>query len=256
MHRFYVPPELCSAAEIILTGREAHHATHVLRLRRNETITILDGAGTFIEAEVTESDRDELKLRVLRRVSGNALPCKVTLLQAIPKGKLMESIVQKATELGVFRIVPIQSERVVRLLDKGHAGKETAKLRTVAIEAIKQCGCPWLPVVEEPVTVEDYLSRSKQSDLSLVASLMERDRHPGDWFRVYSEEKKALPRSVSVWIGPEGDFSPRELEAIQAGSARPITLGPFVLRSETAAIYAVSIINYVAQIGSRAQASV
>jgi 16S rRNA (uracil1498-N3)-methyltransferase len=251
MHRFYLPPELARDPVVFLTGREAHHAMHVLRLRPGEKVAILDGAGQQIDAEVLLIERDRVGLKVLSRAAGSALPCQVTLLQAIPKGKLIESIVQKATELGTSRVVPILSERVVRKLDADQAVRETEKLRTVAIEAIKQCGCPWLPKVELPMTIEDFLSRGEPYEMPLVASLHELSRHPRDWFRSYIDNHTRLPRTVCIWIGPEGDFTPAELKSIEGSGALPITLGPFVLRTETAAIYSVSVINYEAQLLSR-----
>ena len=185
MHRFYLPPELARDPVIFLTGREAHHALHVLRLRHGEKVAVLDGAGQQLDTEVFSVERDRVGLKVLSRIPGSALPCQVTLLQAIPKGKLIESIVQKATELGVSRIVPILSERVVRQLDADQSVREAEKLRTVAVEAIKQCGCPWLPKVELPMTIEGFLSRGELHELPLVASLQEHSRHPRDWFRSY-----------------------------------------------------------------------
>jgi len=251
MHRFFVPPDLARDPVIFLTGREAHHAKHVLRLRHGEKVTVLDGAGQQLEAEVFSIDRDRVGMRVLSRIAGPTLPCQVTLLQAIPRGKLIESIVQKATELGVSRIVPILSQRVVRHLDAAQAVREVDKLHNVAVEAIKQCGCPWLPKVELPMTIEAFLSLKERSELQLVASLQEHCLHPKDWFHTYVDNHARLPKSVCVWIGPEGDFTPTELKSIEESGALPITLGPFVLRTETAAVYSLSVINYEAQLWSR-----
>ena len=251
MHRFFLPPEFATGPIIFLTDCEAHHAMHVLRLRQGEKVAVIDGAGHQLDTEVCSIERNRIGLKVRSRTPGSALPCQVTLLQAIPKGKLIESIVQKATELGVFRIVPILTERVVRQLDADQAAREAEKLRTVAVEAIKQCGCPWLPKVELPITIEDFLSRGECYELPLVASLQERSRHPGDWFRRYIDDHSRLPRSVCIWIGPEGDFTSTELKSIEGMGALPITLGPFILRTETAAIYSLSVINYEAQLLSR-----
>jgi len=251
MHRFFLPPEFATGPIIFLTDREAHHAMHVLRLRQGEKVAVIDGAGHQLDTEVCSIERNRIGLKVRSRTPGSALPCQVTLLQAIPKGKLIESIVQKATELGVFRIVPILTERVVRQLDADQAAREAEKLRTVAVEAIKQCGCPWLPKVELPISIEGFLSRGERYELPLVASLQEQSRHPGDWFRRYIDDHARLPRSVCIWIGPEGDSTATELKSIEGMGALPITLGPFILRTETAAIYSLSVINYEAQLLSR-----
>src|ERR1700761_6589435 len=121
MHRFYLPPDHCQNNVLTLTENEAHHASHVLRVRHGERVIVLDGAGQESLCEVQKPDHGDLKLKVMQRSSIPALPYQITLLQAIPKGKIIESIIQKATELGVHRVVPILSDRVVTQLDDENA---------------------------------------------------------------------------------------------------------------------------------------
>jgi 16S rRNA (uracil1498-N3)-methyltransferase len=239
MHRFYIPPERCRDEELFLTGSEAHHALHVVRVRRGQSVTVLDGVGHELLCDVQQSDRDKLRLCVRQRKTAAPLACHITILQAVPKGKLFESIIQKATELGAVRIVPLLSERVVVHLDKKETMRKAAKWQSIAVEAIKQCGAPWLPEVEIPMSPADFLAKKVQFDLALVGSLQSDAIHPKNWLQ---NEKK--PQSAAIWIGPEGDFTPAELEAIKASGAHPITLGPLILRTETAAIYCLSILNY------------
>jgi 16S rRNA (uracil1498-N3)-methyltransferase len=168
-------------------------------------------------------------------------------LQAVPKGKIIESIIQKATELGVTRIVPLLSERVVVDLDEKHAGRKAEKWQQVAVEAIKQCGAAWLPRVELPVTPKEFLARRETFELPLVASLQPGAEHPRNYFRKFEAQHGRKPRSACIWIGPEGDFTAEEVGAITSGGAWPITLGRLVLRVETAATYCLSILNYEAQ---------
>ena len=168
-------------------------------------------------------------------------------MQAIPKGKIIESIIQKATELGASRIVPLLSDRVATQLDDEGAAAKAEKWRQTAVEAIKQCGSAWLPQVEAPITPKEYLARGEKFELPLVASLQSDCRHPRDYFKTFFAEKKRLPKTVCVWVGPEGDFTPAEMNSIKSAGALPITLGRLVLRSETAAIYALSILNYELQ---------
>jgi 16S rRNA (uracil1498-N3)-methyltransferase len=244
MHRFYLPPELCRADVLGLTGREAHHAVHVLRVRANERVTVLDGAGAELLCEVIHQKREVLELRVLERKVAAPLPCAITLLQAVPKGKIIESIIQKATELGVARIVPILSERVVTQLDHDGAESKAEKWQQIAAEAIKQCGSLWLPKVEAPITPEKFLSRLESFELPLIGCLETDSRHPREWFQKFLHEHKRLPKSACIWIGPEGDFSAAEYRLIKASGALPMTLGRLVLRVETAATYALSVVNY------------
>ncbi len=247
MHRFYLPPGHWETTAPILRGGEAHHALTVLRLRRGERVTVLDGAGLECLCEVQDYDRDQVWLRSVERRLHPPRPWELTLCQALPKGKLIESLIQKATELGVGRVVPLLSERVVAALDEEGARQKQVKWQTVAIEALKQCGSPWLPKVEAPVALREFLARKEAFDLSLVGSLQPGSRHPREWFLASAHEPGRGPRSLCVFIGPEGDFAPAELDAIQAAGAKPVTLGPLVLRSETAAIYCLSVLSYEMQ---------
>jgi 16S rRNA (uracil1498-N3)-methyltransferase len=244
MHRFYLPPDECQAAEVLLHDREAHHAWHVLRLRDGEEVVILDGAGQELRCAVRGRDRDAVRLEVIGRRAIARRSYSITLLQAIPKGKIIEDIIQKATELGAARIVPILSERVVTHLDPASAAAKAAKWQTIAVEAIKQCGNAWLPKVEIPMSPNDFVSRGEQFELPLVGCLEEGSRHPSIWFEEFLREHDRQPRTLCVWVGPEGDFTSAEYQMIKQSGARPITLGPLVLRTETAATYCLSVLNY------------
>ncbi len=247
MHRFYLPPEHARDDELTLRGAEAHHALHVLRVRRGERVMVLNGNGLERLCEVAEIQRDELRLRAIERRVVPPLPYELTLIQAVPKGKLFEAIIQKATELGAFRVVPLLSERVVVHLDAPEARAKAAKWQGVAIEAIKQCGSAWLPKVEVPGTIEQILAQGLKPDLALVGSLQPEARHPRTYLREFERAQGRRPATVCVWIGPEGDFTPGELQAIQSSGAHPITLGRLVLRTETAAAYCLSFLNYELQ---------
>lgn len=244
MHRFYLPPENCRGDGLQLTGGEAHHAVRVLRVQPGEHVVVLDGAGNEFHCAVAKADRRIVELKVIEK---NFLPppaCRITLLQAIPKGKIIEAIIQKATELGAHRIVPILSERVTTKLDSKSATAKRQQWQQVAIEAIKQCGAAWLPQVDTPMTPAEFLARNETHDLTLVGALLGERKHPREFFQHYQEAHRSLPQSVAVWIGPEGDFSPDELKTILHSGAKPISLGRLVLRVETAAIYCLSFLNH------------
>jgi 16S rRNA (uracil1498-N3)-methyltransferase len=247
MHRFYLPPAQCKDKTLILTESEAHHALHVLRVRHGERLMVLDGAGQELLCEAHKPEGGELKLTVVQRNVVPPLPYQITLLQAIPKGKIIEGIIQKATELGAHRIVPLLSDRVTTQLDDESAATKAEKWRQIAIESIKQCGNAWLPQVEAPITPKAYLARNEKFELPLIASLQSDCRHPREYFKTFYAEKKRLPKTVCVWVGPEGDFTPAEMSAVKSAGVMPITLGRLVLRSETAAIYSLSVLNYELQ---------
>ena len=247
MHRFYLPPAECNVAEPVLRDREAHHALHVLRLRGGEEVVVLDGEGQEVRCAVRGHERDAVHLEPITRRVMEPRKHAITLLQAIPKGRIIEDIIQKATELGVARIVPILSERVVTHLDPESAATKAAKWQMVAVEAIKQCGNPWLPKVVAPMDPHDFVSRGESFELPLVGCLEEGSRHPRVWFEEFQKEQKRRPRTLSIWVGPEGDFSSAEYQLIKQSGARPVTLGPLVLRTETAATYCLSVLNYELQ---------
>jgi 16S rRNA (uracil1498-N3)-methyltransferase len=247
MHRFYLPPENCCGNVLRLEGREAHHALHVLRLKRGDEAAVLDGAGNEFFCEVENSSRDSFSLRVNKKDFVSALHYQIALLVGVPKGKIIESIIQKSVELGARKILPLLTERVVAQLDGESAEHKREKWRHVAIEAIKQCGAAWLPEVEPPATIENVLARREKFDLQLVGSLQKERRHPREIFREFEKANGRLPRTVAIWIGPEGDFTPDELILIQNSGARPVSLGRLTLRVETAAIYCLSILNYELQ---------
>ncbi|MBC8002351.1 MAG: 16S rRNA (uracil(1498)-N(3))-methyltransferase [Opitutaceae bacterium] len=247
MHRFFLPSGKCHGSVLALDEQESHHAAAVLRLRPGDEATVLDGAGSVLSCVVHSLSKKCVQMEVRERLRVPPLPYKITLLQAIPKSKLIESIIQKATELGVDRVVPLLTTRVSTQLDDERAGSKTEKWQRVAVEAIKQSGCAWLPRVEPPMSVEAFLASSEQFDLALIASLQPGSRHPREYFEAFYAEHQRRPKSVAVWIGPEGDFTPDEVETVTNASARPISLGRQVLRCETAATYCLSVINYELQ---------
>src|SRR5260221_10239587 len=215
MHRFYLPPKSCAGNSLRLDAREAHHALKVLRVKYGELVAVLDGVGNEFLCTVENCSRDGVTLSVSLKNFKPPPSCQITLLVAIPKGKIIESIIQKSVELGAHRIVPILSERVVTQLDGESGEHKREKWQMVAIEAIKQCGAKWLPKIEAPTTIEQFAARTEKFELSLVGSLQKERRHPRDVFREFESSRGRLPQSAGVWIGPDGDFTLDELKMIQ-----------------------------------------
>ena len=238
MRRFYLPPAACQGDKLVLTHREAHHAAHVLRLHPGDEVTVLDGAGTRLTCAVKNLSRKTIELSVRLRQKIPRPPFEITLLQAIVKGKTMETIVEKATELGASRVVPLITERVVSQLDAQRSDSKHEKWQLTAIESIKQCGSPWLPQIDAPKRLHEILKEAGSFDVAFVASL-----RGGSHIRQWLEPLRIPPRSACVWIGPEGDFTNPELDAIEASGAKPITLGPLVLRADTAAIASLAVLR-------------
>jgi 16S rRNA (uracil1498-N3)-methyltransferase len=247
MRRFYLPPSACRSDALTLSGAEAHHALRVLRVRVGERVIVLNGAGEELTCQVAETGRRAFTLDVLQRQRIVPMPCQITLVQAVPKGRTMDFIVQKATELGAARIVPTLSERSVPQWNPAEAATKRARWQMTAVEAIKQCGLAWLPAIDSPQDIAAITDQGALAELSLMASLHPGAQHPRARIETFLADNGRLPRSVAVWVGPEGDFSPRELEQIQRAGAKPVTLGRLVLRSETAALYCLSTLQYELQ---------
>jgi 16S rRNA (uracil1498-N3)-methyltransferase len=244
MHRFYIAPEHWQSDSPVLTGSEAHHCRNVLRLEPGDKIVLFDGRGRELTAEITSSDSSTISLRKLHEAKTPRLRCQITLGQAIPKGKNMDLIVQKAVEIGAAEIAPILSDRTVVRLDEESAASKQTKWQTVAIEAAKQCGQNWLPRVHVPQTMAQFFEHPIRFNLQLIGSLQSDAVHLKKILAEYSAEHGDRPTSVLMLVGPEGDFTPAELSLARSHGCRPITLGPIVLRVETASIYCLSILSY------------
>jgi len=246
-HRFYIPPIRWSLNRLELEGSEAHHCLEVLRLGIGSKVVVFNGRGSEVTAEIVEVDKNVARLKYLQSSKADPLRCSITLAQAIPKGKHMDLIVHKATELGVTKIVPLLSERTVVQLAQDEMEKKRERWRHVIVEAAKQCGQNQLPEISEPITPKQFFSEFDGYELPLIASLQADARSFKGALNEFREHHGRRARSALILIGPEGDFTPAESSLARTAGCVPVSLGPIVLRAETAALYTLSVLAYELQ---------
>lgn len=242
--RAYCSPAAAEPSEITLSRDESHHLVAVNRARTGDPVIAFDGRGTEWVCELISDRKNAAVLKVRSRQQADPLPYVMTLGQALPKGAAMDAIVRKATEIGAAQIVPLESERTQVHLEEDRSGRKIEKWRVAAIEAAKQCGNPFVPDVLSIQNARSFIESADRHDLKLIASL-----HPGakslkSVLAAFHAAHGQAPKTPVWLIGPEGDFSAGEMESAQRHGFEPITLGPLVLRSETAATYALSILSY------------
>lgn len=231
-NRFLLTSPLSVPGEYVLDPLDSHHAVNVLRLRAGNVVVVFDGIGNYADAAIVLADKKGVRVSVGEILTEPRLPLELTIATAVPKGKRWQVLVEKCTELGVDRLVPLLTDRsVVR------AEGDPEKWRRWVIEAAKQCRRAFLPEVTHPLRLDEVLAQIRTGGGCLLHC------DPlGDGPAVIREwlvgAKKAL-----VLIGPEGGFSEAELAACQAAGSRAIKLSNFILRVETAAPAACLLIR-------------
>ena len=241
--RVYVPGPLAAGADLPLPAQAASHVAKVLRLRAGAALTVFDGRGGEWEALVERVAGTTVTVRLgghdaVERES----PLRVTLLQALARGEKMDWVLQKATELGVARLVPVATERSVVQLDAGRAERRLEHWQGIVASACEQCGRNRLPEVLAPQSLAAACEQAAQSAARVRLVLAPEATAS---LATAAAAAETGVREVTLLIGPEGGLSPAELRvAAQAGFVA-VTLGPRVLRTETAAIAALSVLQLV-----------
>ena len=239
MKRYYSP----SLDRGLLDAEQSHHCAQVMRQNVGDLFAVFDGQGVEAKAKITEIARDEVKFKVLAKATSPQTAHPVWLAQALTKPKSMDLILQKATELGVSEVAPLQSDHSVAQVDEEKAEAKIEKWQKLTIEAAKQCGQNWLPVVRPPQAPKDFVATIPRGAVKLIASLQPEARPLKAALREQLQGLKA-GTPIVVMIGPEGDFTPAEIGAARAAGFLPVSLGKIILRAETAAFFVLSAIAY------------
>lgn len=236
MANFYITKDMIKDTAVIITGDEAVHISRVLRMKKGDEVTLCDGEGMFYDAVLDDFDAKSVTAHITKKYCAPTEPkVRITIYQGVPKNPKLETIVQKATEIGVARIVPVDSARTVAKIDKP---QKLERLRRIAYEAAKQSKRGILPEVGEVLSFEKAVEEAKIADLAIIPYEEEKD----------CSLKKALrgkqPETVAILIGPEGGFEKSEVEFALKNAITPVTLGTRILRTETAGIIAGGVVLY------------
>lgn len=241
MPRFFVPSENFSENEIRIIGEDAFHIARALRMAVGDALTVCDMHGAEYSCALTRIRDDECSCEILSKTEGTTeSPIFISLYMAYPKGDKLETVTQKAVELGASEIIPFLSSRCVKKPKPEKADRENERLTRIADQAAKQCGRSRLVKILPSHSYEDALKRASESDAILFC-------YEGDGARSLREVLSTLNnsiKSVAVVVGSEGGFSLSEVEKAKSIGAYIVNLGPRILRCETAPSYILSAISY------------
>ncbi len=236
--RAYVDLPLAPGKRVTLPDDAAAHLVRVLRLREGDTCVLFNGDGHDHDARLVEANkRGAIAEIAASRVVDNESPLRIVLLQGIARGEKMDLILQKATELGVARIVPVDAERTEVRLDGERLRKRIDHWRNVVVSACEQCGRARIPEVADPVAIADIASAAGDATKRLTLDPEGEHALPG-----LSIEASA---TIAVAIGPEGGWSPRDREALRSAGYEGLKLGPRILRTETAGLAAIAALQAI-----------
>lgn len=236
MANFFIDKGNIDGLTAQITGEEADHIGRVLRMKAGEELTLCDREGTFYDAVITDLSGGRVLAKISRAYPAPTEPkVRITLFQGIPKNSKLEFVVQKATEIGVARIVPVNTARIVAKLEKEN---KVLRLRKIAAEAAKQSRRGIVPEVLDPISFEKAVKLAGELDLAFIPYEEETALSAKDFLR------GKTAGTLGIFIGPEGGFEPGEVDLAISGGITPVTLGPRILRTETAGLVAASLALY------------
>lgn len=238
--RFFVPLDQIDKSAITISGSDAFQIKNVLRLKINDGVTVLDGSGKVYAVKIRSIEKSKVTLDIVStRSEKSELNTKVTLLQSIPREAKMDIVIQKCTELGMFEMVPVVSERTIIKLDEGKKAERLKRWQRIAKEASEQSGRGIVPNISPICSFENGLKQAQHHEIKLIPWEMEDELSIKD---ALLEDSNA--KNIALAIGPEGGFSTQEVKLAMEHGFRPVTLGKRILRAETAGMAALSMINY------------
>jgi 16S rRNA (uracil1498-N3)-methyltransferase len=246
--RFYASREAIDERRIVLSSDESHHLLRVLRLTRGDVVFAFDGLGNEYLCEFIAVEGRQAVLEILEALSDEVeSPLQLTLAQALVKGEKFDVIVQKATELGVSRIVPIATEHADLKVNREQTRKKIERWQRISLEALKQCGRRRLVEITLPLTLDEFLEAGTESraigNISQSARIFFNERGGALLHKALAESTDKS--RVTALIGPEGGWSDAEIELMTGHGCLAVTLGRRIVRTETAAVVAVALLQHL-----------
>ena len=239
MSRFYVPKESIKGNRIYISGKEAHHILDVMRLKLLDKVVVFDGTGSEYTGIVKEIKNRLLSIEILEtRENAREEKYEITLIQAIPKKDKMDYIAEKATELGVSHIIPVITARTIPDWNDAKKSSVLERWRKITREASKQCGRSDIPEIEPVADFSEVIRNSGGYDGKLLAALSDKAIKLKDALKNYKGTR------ILIAIGPEGDFTPEEVDAASTAGFKIVSLGRRILKSDTAGLAILAMINY------------
>ena len=249
MPRFFVNQNQIEEEYVTIYGEDAHHISRSLRMAVGEHIIVSDSEKYEYDCVLELFADGYVKAKIVNRfISESELPIKIHLFQAIPKGDKLDFIIQKSVECGVYEITPFESEYCVVKVKRDAEERKTERRNKIALEAAKQCGRGVLPAVEPTVSFERMLEMVKDADLPLFCYEGDDTLPIG---RVLSHASVPAGGEIALVVGSEGGFSLGEAQRARALGCHMIGLGPRILRTETAPLFALACISYHLELSSQ-----
>lgn len=243
MHRFYVPGETFSGPEVVVDAEEYRHLAHVLRLKPGDAVQLFNGTGLEYEGVIKYLAKDHAGITVGGLITETReSPLNIQLVQGIPKGDKMDFIIQKAAELGVKGIVPLEAERSIVRLEGRKKEERRERWQKVAVEAVKQCRRSVVPMVAMPQGLRDLLKTLSSDNLLLIPW-----EEGGRSLKALLNDPAAdnyKDKPIYIFIGPEGGWDCKEIKQATEYGAVTVSLGPRILRTETAGLAAIAAVMY------------
>ena len=241
MPKFFVRQEQIREGQITLRGDDAFHISRSLRMAKGERITVCDMQGQEYECELSDFLSDTVCAKILSSHKvDNEPPKKIYLYQALPKGDKLDTVIQKAVECGVYEIHPFESERCVVKSKGDSEARKTERRNRIALEAAKQCGRGYIPIVHETVGFREAIGEACRADMCLFCYEGEVERS----LKHALGENGGGAKSVSIVIGSEGGFSVSEAAMATELGAISVSLGKRILRTETVAAFVLGCLVY------------